>query len=126
MTFRRVDPGERAVDGGSRLGPVRAAVGIVARPQHAIDADRVAVLHSVGVGDEHVRQVVLPVVARLLGHGVHCLTGVAIVHLLFDIRNPAAVDLAEHHVQIGVPIERARADQLRDTNGRVEEPHVAA
>ena len=48
-----------------------------------------------------------------------------VVHLLLEVRNPSAVDLGAHQLQIGEPVEHAREDHLDDAVGDVEEAPIA-
>src|SRR4051812_20694115 len=58
------DIGERSGDGVKAMGPVCPRVREVARPQHLRDADLMAVVDAVGVGDERGGDVVGEVLAR--------------------------------------------------------------
>ena len=121
---------ERGFDRLPRVRPVGRDVREVARPQHPLDADGVTVLDRVRVGDERRREALLHVLAR---HARELdvtqlrlrVTAVVVVALLRVVRQPAAVDLGEEHVEGREAVEHTGEDELEHAGGRVVEVHRA-
>src|SRR5438270_7727895 len=104
----------------ARVGPVVAVVRIVGAPHDVVDADAVAVLDAVEVGDERGAHVAEPVVRRRLANGdvaPRPVAPVAVVDLLEEVRDPAHTRLDHRHVELGKAVEHTGEDQLPDGAG---------
>src|SRR4051794_35665878 len=92
VAFGGGDAREVGVDRPPRIGPVGARMGIVAGPHDPVDADPVAVVDGVVVGDVGVVEVLGDVLAGRLGEPGLWSVGPAsepVVELLLDVRHPA-------------------------------------
>ena len=48
-----------------------------------------------------------------------------VVELLLHVRHPAGVDLGQHDLQLGHPVEHAAVDELHHPHRGLEEPQIA-
>src|SRR5439155_17818715 len=113
LQVRLGNPGEHAVQEGSRLRPRRLGVREVAAPEHGVHADRLTELDPEIVLHELHEHVAAPVVTRQQPFlrspalGEHRPLAIREVHLLQPVRNPGRLVLDRADPQPRIAIEDA-------------------